>query len=113
MFNSVYHRVMAAASAVIATAGRHLVPMASGAPTKPYEPTLNNGRIEPRAERNRPRKRRHSSPSRKPNGIQECARRMRQIARGQLTVSNGLVAAGPGPQFCVNSHGKIVRNRYM
>jgi len=26
-----------------------------------------------------------------PNGIQECARRVRQIARGQLTVSNGLV----------------------
>lgn len=25
-----------------------------------------------------------------PNGIQECARRRRQIARGQLTVSNGL-----------------------
>ena len=27
----------------------------------------------------------------RPNGIQECARRVRQIERGQLTISNGLV----------------------
>jgi len=45
----------------------------------------------------------------KPNGGQERARRMRQIERGQLTASNGLVR---GFHFLkVNSHGQVDRGR--
>lgn len=43
------------------------------------------------------------------NGGQECARRMRQIERGQLTASNGLVRGSHFPK--VNSHGQVVRPR--
>jgi hypothetical protein len=42
-----------------------------------------------------------------PNGAKERARRMRQIARGQLTASNGLVRGAHFPK--VNSHGRVVR----
>lgn len=52
---------------------------------------------------------RHSSTSFKPHGAQERARRMRQIAAGTLTASNGLVR---GPNFPkVNSHGRVERGR--
>ena len=42
-----------------------------------------------------------------PNGARERARRMRQIARGQLTASNGLVRGHGFPK--VNSHGQAAR----
>jgi hypothetical protein len=47
---------------------------------------------------------RHSTTTFYPNGGQERARRMRQIARGQLTASNGLVRGASFPK--VNSHGQ-------
>lgn len=40
------------------------------------------------------------------NGAQECARRMRQIERGQLKGSNGLLYEGTGITYCVDSHGR-------
>lgn len=70
-------------------------------PTATAEPPKASPPSRPRAQRNAPRKRRHSS-SWKPNGIQECARRVRQIHRGQLQASNGLWRF---PSARVNSHG--------
>lgn len=66
-----------------------------------FEHNLKTGRYT------RSRADRHSSTSFKPNGAGERARRMRQIAAGTLTASNGLVR---GPNFPkVNSHGRVER----
>lgn len=68
-----------------------------------FEHQLKTGRYT------RSRADRHSSTSFKPNGAGERARRMRQIAAGTLTASNGLVR---GPNFPkVNSHGRVERGR--
>ena len=51
----------------------------------------------------------HSTMFDSTNGAKERARRMRQIERGQLTASNGLVR---GPEFPkVDSHGRVARGR--
>jgi hypothetical protein len=51
----------------------------------------------------------HSTTFHGTNGAKERARRMRQIERGQLTASNGLVR---GAQFSkVDSHGRVARGR--
>jgi hypothetical protein len=72
--------------------------------------------LRPSAERQKPRRRRvRGSSSFKPNGAQECARRMRQIAAGYLTGSNGLLLVGArngdlrNVRTACNSHGEVVR----
>jgi hypothetical protein len=61
----------------------------------------------PRAKRNAPRKRRHSSLW-TPNGAQECQRRRVQIRRGMLNPSNGLLFRGSDTTYCANSHGESI-----
>lgn len=66
---------------------------------------ISSPRSRPRAERNAPRKRRSSSlwvGSARTQG-QEMARRVRQIERGQLTMSNGLIVGF----LYANSHGEM------
>jgi hypothetical protein len=89
MLGSRIYRNILAVAALLGLSTREL-PM--GAPTVPHAPSLPKAPTRPRAERQKPRRRRvRGSSSFKPNGIQECARRVRQIAAGTLTVSNGLV----------------------
>lgn len=104
MLNDLWNRVRSTALWLMITEGLGVArgpvrPTATAAPPRVSPPS------RPRAQRNVPRKRRRSK-SWKPNGIQECARRVRQIERGQLTASNGLVCYGAsGATVLCDSHG--------
>lgn len=81
-------------------------PMPSAAP---HEPRHIEPPRKPRAQRNAPRKRRSSTSwwlSGRRTHAQEMGRRCRQIAREQLTTSNGLWY----PEWHVNSHGTMIRH---
>lgn len=75
---------------IAATLGLGVTRRGSMLHTTPSRPFEDHPPVKPRAERNTPRKRWGSS-FWKPNGLQERTRRMRQIAAGTLTRSNGLV----------------------
>lgn len=77
-----------------------IVPTATARPPRVEPPRM------PRARRNAPRKRRSSSFWRTRTQAQEMGRRCRQIAREQLTTSNGLWY----PEWHVNSHGTMIRH---
>lgn len=98
--------IQAAAYALGIGATQYHVTPTSTTTAHAITPTPNNGRVEPRAQRNAPRKRHHSSGPRKPNGIQECARRRRQITAQTLTPSNGLLIMA-AERFHANSHGEM------
>jgi hypothetical protein len=93
MFNRMYRNVLAIAALIGLGATREIH---MGAPVMPHAPDLPKAPTRPRAERQKPRRRRvRGSSSFKPNGAQECARRVRQIAAGTLTVANGLWYGDP------------------
>lgn len=110
MFNSIYTRVMAAVAMLGLSRAKAQTDFA-GVPGPIKTPTV----VRPRAQRQTPRKRRHSSGWLTRNGAQERARRMRQIKMGMLTGSNGLLFVGaangdlPNIRTAQNSHGEVVR----
>lgn len=74
---------------------------------EPFEPVRR--RYRGGAGRVTPARYRGSSSFRGRNGAQECARRVRQIERGQLTASNGLIGTYMGGTllWAANSHGDL------
>lgn len=102
MFNRMYRNILS----VAALLGLSVGAMPLQAPTVPHAPELPKAPTRPRADRQKPRRRRvRGSSSFKANGIQECARRVRQIAAGTLNISNGLVC--PGVRYL--GHGRVER----
>lgn len=97
MLGNVRLRVAALMSMAAALAGNSVSAVGSWKPTPPARAPK---RLVPKAKMHR------TGWGRKPpiNGAQECARRVRQIQAGMLTMSNGLVV--PGKRYL--GHGVIV-----
>jgi hypothetical protein len=91
--------LIAAGVAAMLSGGAALLNKVNG-----FERNLRTGRYTRTAS-----DRAHSTTFHKTNGAKERARRMRQIERGQLTASNGLVRGAQFPK--VDSHGRVARDR--